>query len=1140
MLLTAAVNESVFQIFEILIGFTLGLIVFYVIAVVICKWNADESAIDLTRKVYNSLLNSVDAQNHPEFSRTFLKRISPNEFESPLQLLAELIRRQTQSPNGSAEKNLRTPPRELLEPSEKEPIPGHLRPEIFYVLKALEGLELPSCWTLDPRDVEILSIEAGAILLQPGDLNDVVIVVVSGDLGVFTNVNVGNRERQCNIKRIRRGESYFSFTSIIEVLMNAKPENKYLTLRALKSCRVAKYRFTSFFTSFANSPQSWIRTIQVIMTRLQHCTLVTCNLYLGIGGKCIDQKRKLPNKERFEAFDKLSVEEQFETGIVWMAEAMGVPSEVDVLRAKVKRIECQKGSVVIEQNSFQIDMMFLAFGKFSLKRLPEVDDTGTALSFEVFPGDIMPSMQILTNEPTMCTGTATEKCIYFVLPREEFISFISIHPIIYLRLAFNALHFVSPFAKVFDIAVSWIRIDTGQALYRQGERANCMFIVMGGRLRAVNNRKIVEEYGRLDVIGMLDMAERMPRKTTVLAVRFSHLVCVPENLLGFVKIRYPQVATKLLQLISRCWKSPGLPESSPIPDYTQIQNLRTIAVVPASPDVPLVAFTCELYNALTKHVKALRLSSTIVGKYFEPGAVNKKIDFGLMHWLTVQEIFYHLIIYQCDFHQTSWTRRCLRMADAILVVAMGKSSRRAQVLAEQLMSCNEKGIRQSKELVLLWTEDTMAPSGTAEWMAAQYYSGCHHLRAPKRLFNWCSNAEIASEERIIQFYENEVFGSIDTRSDFARLARILTGNAVGVVFGGGGARGAAHAGALKALLEKNVPIDMVGGTSIGAFFAAMYASTPDTRAVDRMRDFFEDRSRNNIIDVLMDLTYTHSALLTGYRFNKAVERILGDRQIEDAWISYFCITTDITTSNMRVHRSGVMWPYVRGSMSIAGYIPPLCDPTDGHLLLDGAYVNNLPADVMRSLGANVVIAIDIGMAEDNSNLTDYGFYLSGTWVMFRNWFPFIEPVRVLNLSEIQNRLAYVCCVHQLEAVKRAPYCHYIKLPVDHYPIFNFSKFADVSELGYTTTLAKLTELMEKNPNTKEKLLGIAKNMNSSIQMQDNTISSIVNMTMMPMVTSTMTSSSTTGSPKPTRDYIEVNASRSMVNPIRSPIRECNS
>ena len=119
----------------------------------------------------------------------------------------------------------------------------------------------------------------------------------------------------------------------------------------------------------------------------------------------------------------------------------------------------------------------------------------------------------------------------------------------------------------------------------------------------------------------------------------------------------------------------------------------------------------------------------------------------------------------------------------------------------------------------------------------------------------------------MDFYETTVFCEVNYQTDFSRLARILTGNAIGVVFGGGGARGAAHAGALKALIEKKIPIDMVGGTSIGALFGSLYATTPDIRAIGRMKNFFTDRLRNNILDVLRDLTWAYCAILTGHRFN---------------------------------------------------------------------------------------------------------------------------------------------------------------------------------------------------------------------------------------------------------------------------------
>lgn len=108
-------------------------------------------------------------------------------------------------------------------------------------------------------------------------------------------------------------------------------------------------------------------------------------------------------------------------------------------------------------------------------------------------------------------------------------------------------------------------------------------------------------------------------------------------------------------------------------------------------------------------------------------------------------------------------------------------------------------------------------------------------------------------------------------------------------------------------------------------------------------------------------------------------------------------------------------------MSLSGYLPPLCDPKDGHLLMDGGYINNLPglfheppvenircvqrtsppflppsADVARSMGAKVVIAIDVG-SQDETNLTNYGDSLSGWWLLWKRLNPLAEKVKVMDV-----------------------------------------------------------------------------------------------------------------------------------------------
>ena len=254
------------------------------------------------------------------------------------------------------------------------------------------------------------------------------------------------------------------------------------------------------------------------------------------------------------------------------------------------------------------------------------------------------------------------------------------------------------------------------------------------------------------------------------------------------------------------------------------------------------------------------------------------------------------------------------------------------------------GVRAQKELILLHREDGPKPRNTVQWLSARdWCSSHHHIRCPKRVFSRKAPAVVADIYRRLLSA-----GQPDRMSDFSRLARVLTGSAVGLVLGGGGARGAAHVGTIRAMTEAGIPIDMVGGTSIGSLIGALWADETDVSCL-RRRAVEWSSGMARLWRTVVDLTYPFTAMFTGSGFNRCIESVFSDCQIEDLWIPYFCITTDLTASKMRVHTHGSLWRYVRSSMSLSGYLPPLCDPADGHLLLDGGYVNNLPADVMKVL-----------------------------------------------------------------------------------------------------------------------------------------------------------------------------------------------
>jgi NTE family protein len=189
--------------------------------------------------------------------------------------------------------------------------------------------------------------------------------------------------------------------------------------------------------------------------------------------------------------------------------------------------------------------------------------------------------------------------------------------------------------------------------------------------------------------------------------------------------------------------------------------------------------------------------------------------------------------------------------------------------------------------------------------------------------------------------------------DHARLARLVSGSARGLVLGGGGARGFAHFGVLQALTEADVPIDVVGGTSMGSIVAACVAM-----GWDLDKTAFEIERGFVVRNPVNDYTLPYIALTRGAKVDAALDRTFGDVRIEDLWLPFFCMSSNLTTGSAMVHRSGRVAEALRASIAIPGLLPPVC--SDDGVLVDGGMMNNLPADVMADLELGPVLAVDVG------------------------------------------------------------------------------------------------------------------------------------------------------------------------------------
>ncbi|CAI5666654.1 unnamed protein product [Oreochromis niloticus] len=724
-----------------------------------------------------------------------------------------------------------------------------------------------------------------------------------------------------------------------------------------------------------------------------------------------------------------------------------------LLEGRVTVHHVKAGSVVARQGDQEVSIHFVISGLLHVYQRM-IDREEESRLFVTHPGELVGHLAVLTGEPLIFTVRAQRDCSFLSISKTHFYEIMRVEPKVVLNVAHAVLKRMSSFVRQIDFALDWMAVEAGRAVYRQGEKSDSTFIVLSGRLRSVimkedGKKELIGEYGRGDLIGVVEALTRQNRATTVHAVRDSELAKLPEGALRSIKRKFPQVVTRLIHLLgqkilqqvngpltarSLALHTPG----SKWDAGNQASNLSTVAVLPVSEEVPLTAFTLELQHALLAIGPTLLLTSGIIKQRLGTAALDSVHEYRLSSWLGQQEDIHRIVLYQTDYTLTPWTQRCIRQADCIIIVGLGEQDPTVGELERMLEG---SAVRAQKQLVLLHREDGPAPKGTVDWLNMRSWISRHlHLACPRRVFSR------RSQPKLLELYQRVFEKPADRHSDFSRLARVLTGNAIALVLGGGGARGCSQVGIMRALCEAGIPVDLIGGTSIGSLMGALYA---EDRSLSRLRIRAREwaMEMTSVFRKVLDLTYPITSMFSGASFNSGINNVFKSKQIEDLWIPYFNITTDITASAMRVHTDGSLWRYVRASMSLSGYLPPLCDPKDGHLLMDGGYINNLPADVARSMGAKVVIAIDVG-SRDETNLTNYGDSLSGWWLLWKRLNPLAEKVKVLNMAEIQTRLAYVCCVRQLESVKSSDYCEYIRPPIDRYRTLEFGKFDEIAEVGY--------------------------------------------------------------------------------------------
>lgn len=555
-----------------------------------------------------------------------------------------------------------------------------------------------------------------------------------------------------------------------------------------------------------------------------------------------------------------------------------------------------------------------------------------------------------------------------------------------------------------------VRLRGGEVLMEEGEPANSMYAVVSGRVRLfVKGRngdpESLGEIGRAETVGEFDLIGAGARLTTARAVRETEVVSVSREAFLQLLERHPDMRSRLLSALAGRLRT-VIRRDIPPPE------VRTIAVIGAGEHPPVASFTTSLAEALGRFGEVLHMDQPRFRGLFGGGSEfdNRQNN---ATWLAELEHTYRFIVYEAGAAASPWAAHCVQQADC--VIAVGRASSPPVLSpAEKLIDADPHTRGLHRELVLLHEDGVRVSAGTSSWFDSRPISRHHHVGA-------------------------------QSERDMERLARILAGRAIGLALGGGGARGFAHIGVIRAIEEAGIPVDMVGGVSMGSIIAAQHALGYDWQAMVRM-------NRKEIRNLGYDVTLPLLSISSGRRFRRALRTFFGDTRIEDLWLNYTCLSANLSTSELAIHQRGSLRKYVAASNAVPGVLPPVVD--SGSVLVDGGIINNQGGDVLKTMCGGSVIVSNVSPRREMSVDPAVTEMPSAWKVLWKQINPFSAPAKVPNITAMMMRTLMVASEKKSREVERAA-DFYLRPPIDRFRLTDYSKVEEIAEVGYRYTVREV-------------------------------------------------------------------------------------
>jgi len=565
----------------------------------------------------------------------------------------------------------------------------------------------------------------------------------------------------------------------------------------------------------------------------------------------------------------------------------------------------------------------------------------------------------------------------------------------------------------------------GDWLFRQGDDGNSLYLMVRGRLHVWRESSdpqsplLLGEVVPGGSVGEVGLLSGENRSAGVRAIRDSLLIKIERATFDRLSAKHPSLLMKLAANVARFLQL-NISDAA-----ASARKLVTITLLPLNATPRSAEFCSKLSKGLQNYGRTLTLSADDLLEKGAPSEVahdQGDIPDDLRHWLHKQETRNRFLVYSCGPDDSPWTRFAMRQSDLVVYIADSQDAPELSDWETRLRV--GKGAATGRQALILLQPPSEEPiTGTARWLQDRQADFHLHVRQ-------------------------------DKPDDTQRVARIISGNALGLVLGAGGARGFAHLGVYKALLELGINVDWVGGASIGSIFGAPIAS-----------DWGFDKSyriaRHSFVKVkpFSDYTLPLAGLIRGRRMERELQKHQR-YQIEDMPVPFFCVSSVLDSGELKLHESGQLASALRASASLPAVLPPAV--VNKRLMIDGSVLNSMPVDIMLQKPVGKIIAIDL--SSHKSYQVDYESIPSPWAILAGRLLPFFRKYRVPALATTILKATEIGTQMQVrESGKQADLL--LRPPVRQFGLTDVKAFEKIVDTGYQYAKSELESWLENTKPT---------------------------------------------------------------------------